>query len=153
MDMSSFKKSPIYRFVNKNIIGIVFALLVLLFIFIVASLFITYPVFIKNILSLFIEIFVIIYFLLGVVLIFLTYKKKIKGKQKKLLFLTGASASGIFLSSLLHNFLFALSVLAFDIKHMYYFLVFLHMTFFFVAVFICPLGFIIGVIGTIFMYF
>ena len=90
-----------------------------------------------------------VFFLLGVSLIVTTVKKKVKGKLKKFLILTGASAAGFFVSVLLHNFLYALGVLAKDIKVLHYLFEFLHAAFFIIAIFICPIGFLIGIAGSI----
>jgi len=72
-----------------------------------------------------------VFFLLGVVLIFLTLKKKIKGKLKKFLILTGASAVGFFTSVLLHNLILEEEPL-----------------FFLLAIVVCPIGFLVGVVGS-----
>ena len=86
---------------------------------------------------------------LGGALLFLTIKSKIKGKQRKYLILTGISAAGFFVSILLHNFLYALAVISSHVVILKYLFEFLHATFFIVAVIICPVGFIIGTIGTV----
>ena len=91
--------------------------------------------------------------LLGGVLLFLAIKSKEKGKQKKLLILTGASAAGFFINILLHNFLYALAIVFSHIVILKYLFEFLHATFFIVAVIICPLGFTIGAISTIAIFF
>lgn len=90
----------------------------------------------------------IIFSLLGAVLIFLTIKGKVKGKLKKFLILTGASAAGFFVSTLLHNLLYALAVITSHIVMLKYFFEFLHAAFFIIAIFVCPPGFLIGVIGS-----
>lgn len=90
-----------------------------------------------------------VFFLLGVILIFLAIKSKIKGKLKKFLILTGASAAGFFVFVLLHNFLYALGIVAEHIIVIKYLAEILHITSFIIAVFICPLGFLVGVIGSI----
>ncbi len=89
----------------------------------------------------------IIFSLLGAVLIFLTVKSKIKGKHRKLLILTGASAAGFFVSILLHNLLYALAIVAGHIVLLKYILEFLHIVFFILAIVVCPLGFLIGAVG------
>jgi len=73
------------------------------------------------------------FFLLGAILILLTIKKKVKGKLKKFLLLTGVSSSGFFISVLLHNFLLGA----------------LNAIFFIVAIFICPIGFLVGIVGSL----
>ena len=88
----------------------------------------------------------VVFFLLGVALIVFTVKEKVGGVSKKFLLLTGASAAGIFVAVLLHNAIYGL---------------FIHFfgadfwnggdepVFFIVAVFVCPIGFLVGVVGSI----
>ncbi|MFC1937767.1 hypothetical protein ACFLWY_04355 [Chloroflexota bacterium] len=88
-------------------------------------------------------------FVLGVVLVFLTIKEKVSGILKKFLILTGASSAGFFVSFILHNAIYG---------------VFIHFLgadfwdrigigdepfFFIMAVFVCPVGFIVGTVGRI----
>ena len=86
---------------------------------------------------------------LGITLIILTLKSGIGGKLKKFLILTGASVAGFFVSVLLHNFIYGL---------------FIHFfgpdfwnrigtggdepVFFILAIVVCPIGFLIGAIGS-----
>ena len=93
-----------------------------------------------------------IFSLLGAALIFLTIKGKVKGKLKKFLILTGASAAGFFVSTLLHNFLYALAIITSHIVILKYIFEFLHATFFIIAIFVCPSGFLIGVVGSIVLF-
>lgn len=88
-------------------------------------------------------------FILGITLIILTRKSGIGGKLKKFLILTGASVAGFFVSVLLHNFIYGL---------------FIHFfgkdfwtrigtggdepIFFILAIAVCPIGFLIGAIGS-----
>jgi len=95
----------------------------------------------------------ILFFLLGAVLIFLTIKKKIGGRLKKFLILTGASAAGFFVSVLLHNFFYALAVIARQIVVLNSLMEIFHVAFFIVAIFVCPIGFLIGVVGSIVLFF
>jgi hypothetical protein len=99
--------------------------------------------------SLFFLLPFVIFSLLGGLLIFLTIKERIEGVLKKFLILTGASAAGFFVSVLLHNFLYALNVITSDIIILRYLTEVLHVTFFLMAVFVCPLGFLIGARGSI----
>ena len=94
-----------------------------------------------------------VFFLLGLALIVLIVKKKekkIQGQLKKFLLLTGASAVGFPVFVILHNLVYGL------------FIYFLGQDFwdrigpggdepffFILAVIVCPLGFLVGVIGTI----
>ena len=99
--------------------------------------------------SLFFLLPFVIFSLLGGLLIFLTRKEKIEGKLKKLLILTGASAAGFFIFVLLHNVFYALNVVTSNITILRYLTEVLHVTFFLVAIFVCPLGFLIGALGSI----
>jgi len=90
----------------------------------------------------------IVFSLLGAFLIFLTAKSKVKGKHRKLLILTGASAAGFFVGVLLHNLLYALAIVAGHIIVLKYVFEFLHVAFFLLATIVCPLGFLIGAIGS-----
>ena len=92
----------------------------------------------------------VVFFLLGVALIFLTVKEKVRGIRKKFLILTGASAAGILVSVLLHNAIYGL---------------FIHFfgadfwdrigpggdepVFFIMATIVCPIGFLVGIVGSI----
>lgn len=95
----------------------------------------------------------IIFSLLGAALIFLTKKGKVKGKLRKFLILTGVSAAGFFVSIFLHNFLYALAIVASNIVILKYLFEFLHVTFFIIATLVCPLGFLIGAVGSIVLLF
>lgn len=103
--------------------------------------------------SQFIIIFGIALFLLGLILIFLTLKQKVEGKLKKFLMLTGASAVGLIVSVLLHNILYGVSVVVGHITALKYLAGALHVAFFFIAIPICPLAFLIGVAGSIVLFF
>ncbi len=85
-------------------------------------------------------------FLLGVALIFFTVKEKERGLLKKFLILTGASAAGFFVSVFLHNTIYGLFIQWFGADFWNGgdepFL-------FIMAVFVCPIGFLVGAIGSI----
>ena len=93
-----------------------------------------------------------IFSLLGGVLLFLTRKEKVKGKLKKFLTLTGASSLGFFLSIVLHNFFYALAIIVSHFILLKYLMEVLHGFFFIVAIIICPIGFMIGTIGSILLF-
>lgn len=79
------------------------------------------------------------FFALGLALIVLIVRKKAEGLQgslKKFLLLTGASAVGFLPFVVLHNAVYGL----FGVEESFFFIL---------AVFVCPLGFLVGVIGTI----
>ena len=83
---------------------------------------------------------------LGITFLVQTIKGKTKGISRKLLLLTGASAIGIPVSIFLHNAIYGL---------------FIHFfgadfwnggdepVFFIMALFVCPIGFLVGVVGSI----
>lgn len=98
---------------------------------------------------LFITVSGAVFLLLGVALIFFTVKEKVGGMLKKSFLLTGASAAGFFVSIFLHNAFYGL---------------FIHWLgadfwdriglgdepfFFFVAILVCPIGFLVGAIWSI----
>jgi len=96
--------------------------------------------------SLFLIIAGAVLFALGGVLIFLTVKQKVGGMPKKFLLLTGASAVGIPVSAALHNLVYALFIYWFGAD----FWNGGDEPFFFVmAIFVCPIGFLVGVVGSI----
>ena len=78
----------------------------------------------------------LVYILLGIVLIFLTLKSKVKGRLKVFLLLTGFSSAGLLLG-LLHGFF---EVWGLDT---------LQVVFFYIGVVVSPILFIIGVIGSL----
>ncbi|XOB41092.1 MAG: hypothetical protein ACKKMW_03450 [Candidatus Nealsonbacteria bacterium] len=130
----------------KKSLTITFWALVGFFLFILSEFFI--PV-IRNLFKgseLFLLPFIIFSFL-GVVLIFLTLKKRIKGVLRKFLLLTGASAVGFFIFVFLHNAFYALSIITGHIVLLNYLTEVLHVAFFLIAIFVCPLGFLIGMVG------
>ena len=91
----------------------------------------------------------VVFFLLGAALIFFTVKEKVGGMPKKFLLLTGASAVGFLIFILLHNFIYGL---------------FIHFFgadfwnggdepfFFILAIIVCPIAFLAGVVGSIVLY-
>ena len=87
-----------------------------------------------------------IFTLLGAALIFFTVKEKVGGILKKFLILTGASAAGFFVSILLHNAIYGLFIHFFGAE-------FWNggdePVFFIMAIFVCPVGFLVGAVGTI----
>ena len=92
-----------------------------------------------------------IFCVLGFTLIFLARKEK--GKQKLFLLITGISAAGFLVSVILHNFLYALAILAENIAILHYTFEFLHTAFFIVGIIGCPIGFLVGVIGFLVLHF
>jgi len=86
--------------------------------------------------------------LLGGILVILTLKKKVKGRLKKFLMLTGLSVLGFVASVILHNLFYGLAVIAREIVVLSWLMKVFDVGFFMVGIFICPVGFLIGVIGS-----
>jgi len=91
----------------------------------------------------------LVFFLLGMALIFFTRREKIGNLLKSFLLLAGISATGFFVSILLHNIFYALGVLSGHIAILKYLADFLSIIFFFLAILVCPLAFLTGTIGVI----
>ena len=89
-----------------------------------------------------------LFLLLGVAVIILTIKEKIDGRLKKLLLLTGASAAGFFISVILHNLFYAAAIWLSNILILSYLMQVFHVIFFLIAIFVCPIGFLIGAVAT-----
>ncbi len=90
------------------------------------------------------------FFLLGAALIFLTVKEKVRGMSKKFLILTGASAVGVPVFVLLHNAIYGLFIHFFGAD--FWERIGLggdEPVFFILAIFVCPIGFLVGAVGTI----
>jgi hypothetical protein len=92
--------------------------------------------------------FITICFVLGIILLVLTLKNKVKGIDRFFLLLTGASALGLPVFVILHNLVTALIIKLFNLVTD-----FDEPVFFILAVVICPLGFLVGVVGTIVQIF
>ncbi len=89
-----------------------------------------------------------VFFLLGLVLLILSLKEKVEGKFKKFLVLTGTSAVGFFVFVILHNAFYALSTITGEIFILNYLIEGLHVSFFLMAIPVCPISFLIGAIGS-----
>ena len=89
----------------------------------------------------------ILFLLLGAALIYFTLKQKARGWVKRFLLLTGASAVGIPISAVLHNALYALVLVTMlnrpDIDEPFFFIM---------AIFVCPLGFLVGAVGSVVLF-
>jgi hypothetical protein len=94
----------------------------------------------------------IIFSLLGIVLIFLTLKQRVAGTLKRFLILTGSSAAGFFVFVFLHNMFYGLAIITNQIPILSFIMEIFHIAFFIIAIFICPLGFMIGAIGSIIIF-
>ncbi len=88
----------------------------------------------------------------GLGLVILTYRQKISGKVKTFLLLSGFSAVGFVLGVVLHNLFYALGILAENLAVLNTFLAFLEGSFFLIAVILCPIGLLVGLVGTIVLW-
>ncbi len=135
---------------KRNTLIIMFYLVIIVFIITVGMLLI--PGFRGYINTAFVIISGIILVILGSVLIGLTLVQKVEGKLKKFLMLTGASAAGFFVFALLHNIFYALGQVTGHITILSYLMKAFEVIFFLIAIFACPIGFLIGVIGSIVLF-
>jgi len=94
----------------------------------------------------------IIFSLLGILLIVLTIKGETNKTIKKFLLLTGISALGFFLSIFFHNAFYALGTLISHIIVLKYLIGAINIAFFIIAIFACPLGFLVGAVGSIVLF-
>lgn len=93
-----------------------------------------------------------LFFLLGIILVIFTLKSDVRKKLKVFLLLTGFSSIGFLIGVLLHNFLYALGIIFEDIIILKYLMEILHVIFFFISIPISPIGFLIGLIGSIILF-
>ncbi len=70
-------------------------------------------------------------------------------KTKKFLILLGASVGGFFVFVLLHNAFYALTIVTSHIAALSHLMEAFHVTFFLIAVFLCPAAFLVGAVGSI----
>ena len=135
---------------KENTLTVIFYLLVVVFVLAISIIFI--PAFRGFVSGAFMIISGVILVILGSVLIGLTLIQKVEGKLKKFLILTGTSAAGFFIFALLHNIFYALAQVTGHIAILNYLMKAFEVIFFLVAIFACPIGFLVGVIGTIIMF-
>ena len=86
---------------------------------------------------------------LGATLIYFTLKEKVRRPLKRFLLITGASAAGIPISAVLHNVIYGLFIHIFGANFWDRVGLSDEPVFFFLAIFICPLAFLVGAIGSI----
>ena len=128
----------------------IFYSLILIFIAIAIYFITPFAYEIKNTLFSFIAVLGFIFFLLGILLIYYTIKLKIEGKLKWFLILTGIPPIIALVGVILHNLVYGLMIYIFgqgfwgqrgD-----------EAFFFILALFVCPIIFIVGAIGSIIMF-
>ena len=87
--------------------------------------------------------------LLGALLIYFTLKGKVRGLLKKLLLLTGASAAGIPVGVVLHNVVYGVFIYFFGENFWDRIGMSDEPVFFVLAIIVCPIAFLVGVVGSI----
>jgi hypothetical protein len=87
--------------------------------------------------------------LLGVALIVLTVREKVRGMLRKFFLLAGASAVGLPVFAVLHNLVYGLFIYFFGENFWTRVGLEDEPFFFMMAIFVCPLGFLVGAIGSI----
>lgn len=130
---------------NKKL-TLIFWALILFFIWIVC-LIIIQPA--GDLLRFFFRMSSIIFFLLGIALLIFAIKEATGGRLKKFLILTGASAVGAFVFSVLHNLVYGLFI--YFLGQNFWDRIGLgdEPLFFFLALVVCPIAFLVGAIEVI----
>ena len=147
------KQNPL----NKALISVFWASVAIFILFILSTMIlpatigtISMPPMISSLIFFFLIIGGGIFFLLGVAIIVLTIKAKLSGLIKKFLLLAGASITGIFAGALLHNLVYGLFIYFFGAN---FWGIGGDEPFFFVlATIVCPIGFLVGMIGSMVLY-
>ena len=89
-----------------------------------------------------------VYFILGLVLLVLCIRTRPLKRLRRFLILTGASSAGLTVFSALHNAFYGLAELASKWPVLKHAAGGLEVAFFVVAVCVCPIGYIVGVLGS-----
>jgi len=89
---------------------------------------------------------------LSLLLTVFVLRSSLKGKLKIFLILTGSSALGFCLSIILHNAFYGLGSITTHLIVVNSLVVGLEIFFFLISIFICPLLFLIGIVGSIVMF-
>jgi len=93
-----------------------------------------------------------LFFSLGIILVVLTYKSKVKGKLKIYLLLTGISSLMFPIGAVLHNVFYAFAIMLENIIILKYLMNILEVIFFLMSVPISPILFLIGIIGSMILF-
>lgn len=131
---------------------ITFYLLIFSFILVVSEIFV--PI-VRNLFtgSIFFLVPIIVFSLLGLFLILFVTKENINKVLKKYLILTGVSALSFFISVLLHNLFYSLSIVTGQVVWLSYLMKIFDIGFFFITLFACPIGFLIGTTVSVIIIF
>ncbi len=90
--------------------------------------------------------------LCGMGLVVVTCKEGISGKARSFLLLTGLSADGFGMSIVMQNGFYALGTLIENLAVLNTLMNYLEFGFFLITVIVCPIGLLIGVIGTLVLW-
>lgn len=93
------------------------------------------------------------FLILGIWLIILAVRQKLDKKLKIFLILMGASSSLVLVSVILHNFFYALAIVFKDMVILKAIMEFLYVSFFLMGLLVCPILFLVGVIGSIILIY
>ncbi len=132
-----------------KIIWSIFWVMVAVFIIIICTMFVLVPL-AGNLPLGFIAFPAFVIFVgLGVTLLVLTVKTKVAGLLKKFLLLTGASTVGLPVFAVLHNLVFALFIKLFGEGFWDKVGLGDEPVFFIIATIVCPIGFLVGAVGSV----
>lgn len=86
---------------------------------------------------------------LGVVMSWLTYKRKTKGWLSRFLMMTGLSAVGFLVGVVGHNLAYAGAELSKEVWLLHGFFEVMHVGLFLIALVMCPVTFLVGMVGSL----
>jgi hypothetical protein len=130
-----------------NLIKIIFTSITILFLIIILSIFMSVRIIMQNF-----PIIILIITILSTILIILTKKSKLSKKQKKYLILTAIGIIGFSTFSILHNLFYALLTLITNNLILSFIIESLEVLSFIISIFVFPIIFLIGIIGSIKYY-
>ena len=118
-------------------------------IFVVLISYFLIPSFDKRALFPFIALLGLLFLILGIVLVYMALQ--LEGRQRKFFLLTGISAICPFVFTILHNLFYGLRMISEGVIVLKYIFGFLHVVSFLIALLIAPIGFLIGVVISIYL--
>ncbi len=137
---------------TEKLLGVFYSLIIILII-LIAYFFIPFSQNLKQALFPVAAVLGFAFLVLGVVLLWLTKKSKIKGKLRVFLMLIGISAIGPFIGAILHNFFYALGIYFKDIIFVKNIMQILGVIFFLLALIGFPILFLVGMVGAIILFY
>ena len=133
----------------KPKITVILGVLIGIFILLAGFIWIPVPHTVKQVLFPIAAILAIIFFVLGVILIIQTLKKRVRGALKWFLIITGISSAAVFPCVILHNLVYGLFIYWFGEGFWERIGLGDEPFFFITALIICPIAFLIGSIGSV----